>query len=127
MFLGRKKTSLNIRKKKKKGKYFGPAIPGTAEDSNSNIAFHYRCRPRSLYFPATDSIRFPYEGSASNCPKARITYEVTKQMRTASMVFFALAIAFIGIGISGQRTFLYIGIAFLVIAVLRLMRSNTRH
>ena len=48
-------------------------------------------------------------------------------MRTASMAFFALAIAFIGIGISGQRTFLYVGIAFLVIAVLRLIRSSTRH
>ena len=42
------------------------------------------------------------------------------------MAFFALAIAFIGIGISGQRMFLYIGIAFLVIAVLRLMRSSAR-
>ncbi len=44
-------------------------------------------------------------------------------MRTASMAFFAVAIAFIGIGISGQRTFLYVGIAFLVIAVLRLIRA----
>jgi hypothetical protein len=42
------------------------------------------------------------------------------------MAFFALAIAFIGIGISGQRTFLYVGTAFLVIAVLRLVRSSPR-
>jgi hypothetical protein len=43
-------------------------------------------------------------------------------MRTLSMAFFSIAIAFITIGISGQRTFLYIGIAFFVLAVLRLMR-----
>ncbi len=47
-------------------------------------------------------------------------------MRTAYMAFFALAIAFIGIGISGQRTFLYVGIVFLVVAVLRLRRSGLR-
>jgi hypothetical protein len=44
-------------------------------------------------------------------------------MRTASMIFFGIAIAFIGIGITGQRTFLYIGIAFLVLAVVRLLRA----
>lgn len=44
-------------------------------------------------------------------------------MRIASMLFFSLAIAFIGIGITGQRTCLYIGIAFLVLAVLRLVRA----
>jgi hypothetical protein len=44
-------------------------------------------------------------------------------MRTLSMAFFAIAIAFIGIGITGQRTFLYVGITFLVLAVVRLLRS----
>ena len=44
-------------------------------------------------------------------------------MRTASMAFFALAIAFIGIGITDQRTFLYVGIAFLVISVFRFIRA----
>jgi hypothetical protein len=43
-------------------------------------------------------------------------------MRTLSMAFFSIAIAFLAIGISGHRTFLYIGIAFLVLAVLRLVR-----
>jgi hypothetical protein len=54
-------------------------------------------------------------------------YEVTYQMRTVSLAFFALAIAFIGVGISGQRTFLYLGIVFLVLASLRLFRSSSKH
>ena len=45
-------------------------------------------------------------------------------MRTASIAFFSIAIAFTAIGIStGQRVFLYTGIAFLVVAILRLVRA----
>ena len=44
-------------------------------------------------------------------------------MRTISMVFFSIAIAFLAIGISGQRTFLYIGIAFMVLAIARFVRA----
>jgi hypothetical protein len=43
-------------------------------------------------------------------------------MRTISMIFFSVAIAFLAIGISGQRAFLYIGIAFMVLAIARLVR-----
>jgi hypothetical protein len=45
-------------------------------------------------------------------------------MRRLWLVFFALAVAFITIGLSGQRNFLYAGIAFLVIALLRLARGR---
>ena len=45
-------------------------------------------------------------------------------MRQAAMVFLILAIAFIAIGISGRRTFLFIGIAFLVVALLRWRRGR---
>jgi len=45
-------------------------------------------------------------------------------MRQAAMVFLILAIAFIAIGISGRRTFLFIGIAFLVVAFIRWRRSS---
>jgi hypothetical protein len=45
-------------------------------------------------------------------------------MPKVSGAFFALAIAFIAIGLSGQRTFIYIGIVFLVVALLRLRRSH---
>lgn len=41
-------------------------------------------------------------------------------MRRAAAAFLILAIAFIAIGISGgRRTFLFVGIAFLVVAFLR--------
>ena len=46
-------------------------------------------------------------------------------MRRIWLVFFALAIAFITIGLSGQRTFLYVGLAFMVIAILRLARRGS--
>jgi hypothetical protein len=47
-------------------------------------------------------------------------------MRVASLAFFAIAIAFFGIGISGQRTFLYTGIAFLCLAIVLLTRNSKR-
>jgi hypothetical protein len=40
------------------------------------------------------------------------------------MIFLILAIAFIAIGIRGPRTFIYVGIAFLVIALLRSRRRS---
>jgi hypothetical protein len=45
-------------------------------------------------------------------------------MRHVHFAFFAIAIAFIGIGLSGQRAFTYLGIAFIFIALLRLLRSR---
>jgi hypothetical protein len=42
-------------------------------------------------------------------------------MRTIPLVFLVLAIAFIALGISGQRTFLFVGLAFLVVAMLRFL------
>jgi hypothetical protein len=42
-------------------------------------------------------------------------------MRNIAIVFLVLAIAFIAIGISGQRTFLFVGLAFLVVAMLRFL------
>ena len=45
-------------------------------------------------------------------------------MRNPYAVFLALAVAFIAIGLSGQRVFIYIGIAFLVIALVRLRRKR---
>jgi len=45
-------------------------------------------------------------------------------MRRAFMPFIALATAFIGIGISGQRVFLYLGIALLLIALYRYLRRD---
>lgn len=45
-------------------------------------------------------------------------------MHRAAMVFLILAIAFIAIGISGRRTFLFVGIAFLVVALLRWRRGT---
>lgn len=46
-------------------------------------------------------------------------------MHRVWLVFFALAVAFITIGFSGQRTFIYIGIAFLAIAMLRWVRRSS--
>ena len=46
-------------------------------------------------------------------------------MPIASITFLVLAIAFIGIGLSGQRAFIYIGIAFLVVALLRWRRHRS--
>ena len=42
-------------------------------------------------------------------------------MRNIALVFLVLAIAFIAIGISGQRTFIFVGLAFLVVAMLRFL------
>lgn len=47
-------------------------------------------------------------------------------MRTISLAFFAIAIAFFGIGISGHRTLLYVGIIFLALAILQLVRNSKR-
>ena len=45
-------------------------------------------------------------------------------MSKRGIPFIALGTAFLGIGIAGQRTFLYIGIAFLLIGVLLLKRTR---
>ena len=44
-------------------------------------------------------------------------------MRYAPFPFLALAIAFIVLGATGQRTFIYLGIVFLVLAIV-LMRKR---
>jgi LPXTG-motif cell wall-anchored protein len=51
-----------------------------------------------------------------------------KPMRYAPFPFLALAIAFIAIGATGQRTFIYVGIVFLVLAIvmMRKRRNVTR-
>ena len=46
-------------------------------------------------------------------------------MRNLPIVFLVLAIAFIAIGLSGQRVFIFVGFAFLAVAILRwLPRRN---
>ena len=47
-------------------------------------------------------------------------------MRNVGYVFLVLAIAFITLGISGNRTFIYVGIAFLFAGVLRLLARRQR-
>jgi hypothetical protein len=42
-------------------------------------------------------------------------------MKSLPIVFLVLAIAFIAIGLAGQRAFVFIGLAFLVVALLRLL------
>lgn len=42
-------------------------------------------------------------------------------MRNIALVFLVLAIAFIALGISGQQTFLFVGLAFLVVEILRFL------
>ena len=34
-----------------------------------------------------------------------------------ALAFFALAVAFIALGVTGNRTFLYVGLAFLAVAL----------
>lgn len=45
-------------------------------------------------------------------------------MQRVVFVFLVIAIAFIAIGIGGQRAFLFIGVAFLVVALLRWLRTR---
>ena len=45
-------------------------------------------------------------------------------MRYSFAPFLALAIAFIAIGVSGQRTFIYIGIVFLILALVMLRKRR---
>jgi len=45
-------------------------------------------------------------------------------MRYAPYPFFALAIAFIAIGASGQRTFIYVGVVFLVLALVMVRKRR---
>jgi hypothetical protein len=48
------------------------------------------------------------------------------KMRVVSLAFFAIAVALFGIGLSGQRTFLYVGIVILILAILQLVRNSKR-
>ena len=45
-------------------------------------------------------------------------------MRNAHLVLLVIGIAFIAIGISGQRTFIPIGIVFLILGAIRLRRRH---
>jgi hypothetical protein len=40
-------------------------------------------------------------------------------MRNSAVAFLALGIAFLAIGINGHKTFIYIGIVFMIIALVR--------
>jgi hypothetical protein len=46
-------------------------------------------------------------------------------MRNTFFVFLILAIVFIAIGLRGPRAFLYVGIAFLIIGLLRSRRRSS--
>ena len=45
-------------------------------------------------------------------------------MRRSYLGFFSIGIAFIGIGLSAQRSFLYIGIVFLIISLAVFLRKR---
>ena len=45
-------------------------------------------------------------------------------MRYRFAPFLALAIAFIAIGVTGQRTFIYIGIVFVILALVMLRKRR---
>ena len=45
-------------------------------------------------------------------------------MRYSFAPFLALAIAFIAIGVTGQRTFIYIGIVFLILPLVMLRKRR---
>ena len=45
-------------------------------------------------------------------------------MRRSYLGFFAIGIAFIGIGLSSQRSFLYIGLVFLIISLAVFLRKR---
>ncbi|HEX8632735.1 MAG TPA: hypothetical protein VF703_01135 [Pyrinomonadaceae bacterium] len=45
-------------------------------------------------------------------------------MSKRGIPFIAIGTAFLGIGIAGQRTFLYVGIAFLIIGLILLTRKT---
>jgi len=45
-------------------------------------------------------------------------------MSKRGIPFIALGTAFLGIGIAGQRTFLYVGIVFLIIGMILLRRTR---
>ena len=45
-------------------------------------------------------------------------------MHRVWLVFFSLAVAFITIGLTSQRTFLYVGLGFLFVAIYRLARRS---
>ncbi len=47
-------------------------------------------------------------------------------MRYRFAPFLALAIAFIAIGSTGQRTFIYVGIVFLVLALVMMHKRRNR-
>jgi hypothetical protein len=47
-------------------------------------------------------------------------------MRNLAVVFLVLAVAFIAIGLSGQRTFIYVGITFLAVAIMRWLPRQPR-
>ena len=47
-------------------------------------------------------------------------------MRTIAMIFFSIGIAFVCIGLTANRVFLYVGLAFLILAIARLVRSSKR-
>ena len=48
-------------------------------------------------------------------------------MRYAPYPFITLAIAFIAIGATGQRTFIYVGIAFFVLALVMMAKRRKPH
>ncbi|HZG54537.1 MAG TPA: hypothetical protein VEZ40_20715 [Pyrinomonadaceae bacterium] len=47
-------------------------------------------------------------------------------MSKRGIPFIALGTAFLGIGMTGQRTFLYVGIAFLIIGLVALTGKTRR-
>ena len=54
----------------------------------------------------------------------KIEIRTLSRMRNASIAFLALGIALIAVGLSGQHTFIYVGVAFLIVALLRLRRRR---
>jgi len=45
-------------------------------------------------------------------------------MRRSYLAFFSMGVAFIGIGLSTQRSFLYIGLVFLIISLAVFLRKR---
>jgi hypothetical protein len=117
VLVGRHEDDLGVRVEEQEAQQFRPAVARAAVDADANFLFQGRPN-RSIISRRTAVAR----RELKHPDERRRSLQMSRSR--AMFPFIALGIAFVTLGITSNRVFLYLGIIFIVIALASFARGR---